>query len=63
MARPGRYDAVVAGAGVAGSVAAAVLAGEGLSVLVVEPGQHAERRLAGELLHPPGLSGLRSLGF
>ena len=57
------FDAVVAGAGVAGSVAAAVLAGEGFSVLVVEPGQRSERRLAGELLHPPGVLGLRSLGF
>ena len=57
------FDAVVAGGGVAGSVAAAALAGEGLSVLVVEPGQNVERRLAGELIHPPGLQGLRSLGF
>ena len=57
------YDAIVVGAGVAGSVAAAALAGQGLSILMVEPGQRTERRLAGELLHPPALSGLRDLGF
>ncbi|WP_298957584.1 FAD-dependent oxidoreductase, partial [uncultured Methylobacterium sp.] len=57
------FDAVVAGAGIAGCAAAAALAEAGLTVLVVEPGQRAERRLSGELLHPPGLLGLKALGF
>ncbi len=56
-------DAVVAGGGVAGSAAAAALAGLGWSVLIVEPGQHDERRLAGELIHPAGVSGLADLGL
>ena len=60
MTAPRDYDAIVVGAGVAGSVAAAALAGQGLSILMVEPGQRTERRLAGELLHPPAVSGLRS---
>jgi len=57
------FDVVVAGGGVAGSVAAAALAAEGLSVLMVEPGQRQERRLAGELVHPAGVRGLEALGF
>lgn len=62
-ARAPQVDAVVAGGGIAGCAAAAALAEAGLSVLVVEPGQHADRRLSGELLHPPGLLGLKALGF
>jgi squalene monooxygenase len=31
-------------------------------VLVVEPGLNDDRRLAGELLHPPGVAGLAELG-
>lgn len=57
------FDAIVAGGGVAGAAAAAVLAGLGWSVLVVEPGQHDERRLAGELVHPVGVAGLAELGL
>jgi squalene monooxygenase len=56
-------DVVVAGGGVAGSAAAAALAALGWSVLVVEPGQHDERRLAGELIHPAGVAGLAKLGL
>lgn len=59
---PTAFDAVVAG-GVAGSVAAAALAAEGPTVLMVEPGQQQERRLAGELIHPAGLRGLKAFGF
>src|SRR5580700_1412910 len=56
-------DVVVAGGGVAGSTAAAAFAALGWSVLVVEPGQHDERRLAGELIHPAGVAGLGKLGL
>ena len=56
-------DAVIAGGGVAGSAAAAALAALGWSVLIVEPGQHDDRRLAGELIHPAGVAGLAELGL
>ena len=56
-------DVVIAGGGVAGSAAAAALAGLGWSVLIVEPGQHDERRLAGELIHPSGVRRLAALGL
>ncbi len=56
-------DVIVAGGGVAGVSAAAALREFGWRVLVVEPGQHAERRLAGELIHPPGANGLNELGL
>jgi 2-polyprenyl-6-methoxyphenol hydroxylase-like FAD-dependent oxidoreductase len=56
-------DAVVAGGGDAGSAAAAALAALGWSVLVIEPGQHDQRRLAGELIHPAGVAGLARLGL
>jgi 2-polyprenyl-6-methoxyphenol hydroxylase-like FAD-dependent oxidoreductase len=56
-------DAVVAGGGVAGSATAAALAALGWSVLIVEPGQHDERRLSGELIHPAGVAGLARLGL
>jgi squalene monooxygenase len=32
-------------------------------VLIVEPGLHEERRLAGEVFHPPGVKGLAELGL
>jgi 2-polyprenyl-6-methoxyphenol hydroxylase-like FAD-dependent oxidoreductase len=54
---------VVAGGGVAGSTAAAAFAALGWSVLVIEPGQHDERRLSGELIHPVGVAGLARLGL
>ncbi|MEJ0019568.1 MAG: FAD-dependent monooxygenase [Acetobacteraceae bacterium] len=56
-------DAVVAGGGVAGSSTAAALAALGWSVLIVEPGQHDDRRLSGELIHPAGVAGLARLGL
>lgn len=56
-------DVVIAGGGIAGLAAAAGLHEFGWSTLVVEPGQHAERRLAGELIHPPGMAGLVDLGL
>jgi squalene monooxygenase len=57
------YDVIIAGGGVAGISAAAALREFGWSVLVVEPGQHADRRLAGELIHPPGVAALTELGL
>lgn len=56
-------DVVIAGGGIAGLAAAASLSEFGWSTLVVEPGQHAERRLAGELIHPPGMADLVELGL
>ncbi len=55
-------DAVIGGGGVAGAVTAMALHSLGYRVLVVEPGLNHERRLAGELLHPPGVAGLARLG-
>ena len=58
------WDVVVAGAGVAGvSVAAALREFGDRRVLVVEPGLDNTKRLAGELIHPPGASDLAALGL
>jgi 2-polyprenyl-6-methoxyphenol hydroxylase-like FAD-dependent oxidoreductase len=62
---PVTNDVIIAGGGVAGTAAAAALAQLDYRVLIVEPGQDHARRLAGELIHPPGvadLSALRLLG-
>jgi squalene monooxygenase len=56
-------DVLIAGGGVAGAATAAALAPLGLSVLIVEPRPAHGRRLAGELIHPPGIDGLRELGL
>jgi len=56
-------DVLVAGGGVAGAATAAALAPLGLSVLIIEPRTAFGRRLAGELIHPPGIEGLRELGL
>src|SRR5450631_1476879 len=56
------FDAVIGGGGVAGAVTAIALQSLGYEVLVVEPGLNHDRRLAGELLHPPGVAGLAELG-
>ncbi len=60
-ARP--IDVVIAGGGVAGSVVAAALAGLDLDVLIVEPGLDSTKRLAGELIHPPGTTDLARFGL
>lgn len=56
-------DVVIAGGGIAGAATAAALQQVGYKILVVEPGLHQARRLAGELLHPPGVAGLAELGL
>lgn len=58
-----KVDVLIAGGGVAGSAAAAALSQLGLSILIVEPDPEHGRRLAGELIHPPGVDGLRELGL
>jgi squalene monooxygenase len=60
---PTNVDVLIAGGGVAGAAAAAALSELGLSILIVEPGPAQGRRLAGELIHPPGIEGLRELGL
>ena len=56
-------DVLIAGGGVAGSATAAALAQLGLTIQIIEPGPAHGRRLAGELIHPPGVAGLRELGL
>lgn len=56
-------DVVIGGGGVAGTVTAAALQRLGYDVLVVEPGLNDERRLAGEVFHPPAVAGLTELGL
>ena len=57
------HDVVISGGGIAGAAAAAGLAQLNYRVLVVEPGLDHARRLAGELIHPPGVAALRELGL
>jgi squalene monooxygenase len=61
--RPDAWDVVIAGAGVAGVAVAAALQEFGHPVLLVEPGLDNTKRLAGELIHPPGASDLAELGL
>ncbi|MFO1419282.1 MAG: NAD(P)/FAD-dependent oxidoreductase [Methylotetracoccus sp.] len=56
-------DVLIAGGGIAGAAAAAALSQLGLDILIIEPGLQQGRRLAGELIHPPGIDGLRELGL
>jgi 2-polyprenyl-6-methoxyphenol hydroxylase-like FAD-dependent oxidoreductase len=56
-------DVIVAGGGVAGATVAAAMASLDYRVLVIEPGLDNTKRLAGELIHPPGVSALRELGL
>jgi squalene monooxygenase len=57
------FDVVIAGGGMAGAAVAAALDGLGLRTLVVEPGLDGTKRLAGELIHPPGTTDLAELGL
>ncbi|WP_116209411.1 FAD-dependent monooxygenase [Streptomyces olivoreticuli] len=56
-------DVLVAGAGPAGCMTALAFARQGATVLVVEPGTEPTRRLAGEWLHPAGVTALRRMGI
>jgi 2-polyprenyl-6-methoxyphenol hydroxylase-like FAD-dependent oxidoreductase len=60
---PIQPDVVVAGGGIAGSAVTAALSQLGYSVLVIEPGLDNARRLAGELIHPPGVAKFGELGL
>ena len=60
---PPSVDVVIAGAGMAGAAAAVVFSELGLETLVVEPGLDSAKRLAGELIHPPGATDLAALGL
>ena len=59
----GKADVIIAGGGVAGASVAAALGEFGYSVLVAEPGIDQSKRLAGELIHPPGVTALAQLGL
>jgi squalene monooxygenase len=61
--RETEFDVVVAGAGIAGIAVAAALKEFGYGVLIVEPGIDHSRRLAGEVIHPPGVTDLARLGL
>lgn len=55
------YDAVVVGAGPAGTAAAAGFARRGARVLLLEANPNASKRFAGELIHPTGARILEEL--
>ena len=57
------FDALIVGAGPAGCTTAAALGELGFRVLVVDAGVDSSKQLAGELIHPPGMADLSSLGF
>jgi flavin-dependent dehydrogenase len=56
------WDVTVIGGGVAGSVAAALLAQGGLRVLLLDKGVLPRRKVCGEFLSPEGAAVLRRLG-
>jgi squalene monooxygenase len=56
-------DVIVGGGGVAGLAAAAAIQQLGYQVMLVEPGLNDDRRLAGEVFHPPGVARLAELGL
>jgi squalene monooxygenase len=57
------FDVIVGGGGIAGTAVAAALQQLDYQILLVEPGQYDERRLAGEVFHPPGVTALAELGL
>jgi squalene monooxygenase len=63
MPHAAEFDIVIGGGGVAGAATAAALHQLGYSILLIEPGLHDDRRLAGEVFHPPGVIGLADLGL
>ncbi|MBW3571524.1 MAG: NAD(P)/FAD-dependent oxidoreductase [Gemmatimonadetes bacterium] len=56
------WDAVVVGGGPAGSAAAALLAGDGWRVLVIDRAQFPRRKACAECINPAGVDALRRLG-
>jgi flavin-dependent dehydrogenase len=56
------WDVAVVGAGIAGSAAAALLAGQGLRVVLCEKGHFPRQKVCGEFLSPEGASVLQRLG-
>jgi menaquinone-9 beta-reductase len=62
MARP-EWDVVIVGAGPAGSVAATVLAREGLKILLLDRARFPRAKLCGDTLNPGALADLRRLGL
>ena len=63
MASMTEIDVIVGGGGVAGTAAAAAIQQLGYRVMLIEPRLKDERRLAGEVFHPPGVAGLAELGL
>src|SRR5262245_1117252 len=63
MPSTAEIDIIIGGGGVAGAATAAALHQLGYRILLVEPGLHDDRRLAGEVFHPPGVTGLADLGL
>lgn len=63
MAAPDAYDALVIGAGPAGSSAAASLAAQGLRVLLVERDRLPRHKVCGEFLSPEAQQTLDALGL
>jgi len=57
------YDVVVVGAGPSGAASGLAFARDGARVLILEANPKAARRLAGEWLHPPGVTVLDQLGL
>ena len=58
-----QFDVIIAGGGLAGASVAAALGEFGYRILIVEPGLDNTKRLAGELIHPPGAHDLAELGL
>ncbi len=62
MAGPGAWDAVVVGAGPAGSATAARLARAGFAVLLLDRAEFPRRKPCGECVNPAGVEALGRLG-